>query len=250
MRHGSWPSPGSSPHTRGAPRTVRGHADPPGIIPAYAGSTEGPVPCRARPEGSSPHTRGALLFTFHVEGFGGIIPAYAGSTSTRRHGPAGRWDHPRIRGEHEALYGARPGFVGSSPHTRGALDGLGDVREVFGIIPAYAGSTSKDDQWRSPSIGSSPHTRGAPRRRRQSRRGRRIIPAYAGSTCRWASGTKTRTDHPRIRGEHIIGSIKMVIGWGSSPHTRGARHADRRSPYRWRIIPAYAGSTNVLYVPR
>ena len=35
----------------------------------------------------------------------------------------------------------------------------------------------------------------------------------------------------------------MVIGWGSSPHTRGARPEDRRSPCRRRIIPAYAGST-------
>ena len=30
---------GSSPHTRGAPHLLVGHADPRGIIPAYAGST-------------------------------------------------------------------------------------------------------------------------------------------------------------------------------------------------------------------
>ena len=50
-------------------------------------------------------------------------------------------DHPRIRGEHlrSALLTALA--VGSSPHTRGALDNSGDLARCGGIIPAYAGST-------------------------------------------------------------------------------------------------------------
>ena len=94
---------------------------------------------------------------------------------------------------------------GSSPHTRGARRlGRAGVGAV-GIIPAYAGSTSR---WitgaggvpdhprirgehgsgptrRSSSSGSSPHTRGAHHRQGTGHPHPGIIPAYAGSTsCR------------------------------------------------------------------
>ena len=54
-----WRRAGSSPHTRGAPQ-LRGFLEVPGyIIPAYAGSTSGPVDQGLAGVGSSPHTRGA-----------------------------------------------------------------------------------------------------------------------------------------------------------------------------------------------
>ena len=112
-----------------------------------------------------------------------------------------------------------------------------------GIIPAYAGSTSRwcsrrrlradhprirgehvvfslDPHFR---IGSSPHTRGARQPPERQYRGRRIIPAYAGST----------------------GDAFMLTtsGWGSSPHTRGARLHRQDERVARGIIPAYAGST-------
>ena len=90
---------------------------------------------------------------------------------------------------------------GSSPHTRGALRRRLGARGWRRIIPAYAGSTLYSH------FGS---------------KGIWIIPAYAGSTSRSSRVCSRTPDHPRIRGEHIIGSIGMVIGWGSSPHTRGA----------------------------
>ena len=152
-----------------------------------------------------------------------IIPAYAGSTSVWPDAEWSKTDHPRIRGEHQPRgFRSAPG-LGSSPHTRGALQ-VGPVGGgLGGIIPAYAGSTSRsvsqaDIRADHPRIrgehvsveraviksaGSSPHTRGALR-------------AAVGPI-------PVEVDHPRIRGEHIIGSIGMVIGWGSSPHTRGAR---------------------------
>ena len=196
---------GSSPHTRGAlvvrahvvllsrdhPR-IRGEHRPgrrvergvEGIIPAYAGSTSPVGRSSARFMGSSPHTRGARTTT----------------PWTCR----GRWDHPRIRGEH--------------PHRRKAS------MSACGIIPAYAGSTAARLALLDPPSGSSPHTRGAP------------SPASATLT--------PRRDHPRIRGEHrkggrvqpgVRGIIPAYAGstfsfWvtmpdtaGSSPHTRGAR---------------------------
>ena len=52
-------------------------------------------------------------------------------------------------------------------------------------------------------------------------------------------------DHPRIRGEHRLCRIAGGGEGGSSPHTRGARpDPARRRPDR-RIIPAYAGSTDL-----
>ena len=91
---------GSSPHTRGALGAARAAAGVSGIIPAYAGSTEGGASTnegagdhpRIRGEhvqmnraiadgsGSSPHTRGALVAPHRRHGRGRIIPAYAGST--------------------------------------------------------------------------------------------------------------------------------------------------------------------------
>ena len=152
---------GSSPHTRGALVDLHLCVPPGRIIPAYAGSTWKSRWCvvqerdhprirgehhailctKVRDKGSSPHTRGALTEDYDEVIAARIIPAYAGSTSlwilTRRW----RWDHPRIRGEHEADFTGIGGPAGSSPHTRGAL-AVDDVEEwVLRIIPAYAGST-------------------------------------------------------------------------------------------------------------
>ena len=155
-----------------------------------------------------------------------IIPAYAGSTHAveraRIEGP----DHPRIRGEHllSGVGGQDP--AGSSPHTRGALSDAWRHWPVSGIIPAYAGSTSRLSRWRDSSPGSSPHTRGAP-------------PDSPG-------GGTAPPDHPRIRGEHRRCHRRVRRRAGSSPHTRGARAAAGRSGGIGGIIPAYAGSTTVL----
>mgnify|MGYP000899385223 CR=1 FL=1 len=152
---------GSSPHTRGAPRSAAPPSIGGRIIPAYAGSTAC-RPCRtaSRPdhprirgehadgggqarhgEGSSPHTRGAPSVNSSDSAASRIIPAYAGSTSALRSSTRLLADHPRIRGEHD-----QPGLfeafeAGSSPHTRGARVLAVDVDRGGRIIPAYAGST-------------------------------------------------------------------------------------------------------------
>ena len=255
---------GSSPHTRGALRQQRLPRPGSGIIPAYAGSTRRPesatgcVPdhprirgehCRrptsqALRRGSSPHTRGARLWAIwrhifspdhprirgeHLSGSRrefqkkGIIPAYAGSTPRDDAGRLGSRDHPRIRGEHILGEKSRHEKEGSSPHTRGARpDGVAGHADLR-IIPAYAGST--------------------PRPARRGEGPGRIIPAYAGSTAPLTTATSTRTDHPRIRGEHCSGRRPMVSEGGSSPHTRGALVDGGGLLRAGRIIPAYAGST-------
>ena len=274
---------GSSPHTRGARGELEDLGAAVRIIPAYAGSTariggrswRSPDHPRIRGEhnlgeecsregtGSSPHTRGAPgVDDVGLQGRG-IIPAYAGSTSRRR--PPGRppADHPRIRGEHIEEKTSGPAARGSSPHTRGARQQPGPGGLPPGIIPAYAGSTSRRScagrsPWDHPRIrgehrsasaeewstsGSSPHTRGARRSHRIRRHRGRIIPAYAGSTRYTVRPCTTVRDHPRIRGEHTTLVPGTMADEGSSPHTRGAPEKTRERSENARIIPAYAGST-------
>ena len=137
-------SAGSSPHTRGALFHVLRLGAGPGIIPAYAGSTEDRQRRlhgrrdhpRIRGEhddsdqyvidglGSSPHTRGARWLSATPSGVPGIIPAYAGSTPGRPSPAPIQRDHPRIRGEHHRQASRDRGLQGSSPHTRGAHHNL------------------------------------------------------------------------------------------------------------------------------
>ena len=132
---------GSSPHTRGARQGERRIQACRGIIPAYAGSTRGPVERRfklrdhprirgehdgkvhiaKRARGSSPHTRGAHRHASPRRDDGGIIPAYAGSTRSSSSTGSYPRDHPRIRGEHAVIFVTKHFLSGSSPHTRGAL---------------------------------------------------------------------------------------------------------------------------------
>ena len=216
-----------------------------------------------RAGGSSPHTRGARGFHAAAVVDQRIIPAYAGSTDSFLSLEACDEDHPRIRGEHFS-FRIGPGLLpGSSPHTRGALAMPARTRRGWGIIPAYAGSTTGSaapgtsdadhprirgehvaEMFKFPDHpGSSPHTRGAPLVDGVDQVLTRIIPAYAGSTSPDEAIPMKSGDHPRIRGEHFLASEMQVTRPGSSPHTRGAHDGHSERLQRGRIIPAYAGST-------
>ena len=111
----------------------------------------------------------------------------------------------------------------SSPHARGALLDVVDLKPLGGIIPACAGSTPRSHCGSWPYWGSSPHARGARGSVRQE----------------W----RVATDHPRMRGEHqpfehvLVGANGIIpacagstsdtrcnssVFLGSSPHARGA----------------------------
>ncbi len=85
--------------------------------------------------------------------------------------------------------------------------------------------------------GSSPHTRGAPDRPRGFPVAVRLIPAYAGSTHTHAGLEGAISAHPRIRGEHdtLVNSSNVVVY--DSTVLENLAH--------FRLIPAYAGSTNL-----
>ena len=193
---------GSSPRARGAPPPGSGRTRTAGIIPACAGST---TPCwRAMAlRGDHPRVRGEHSDTPALSKFlRWIIPACAGSTKSMVMSPGRAWDHPRVRGEHIAAASPVGRLVGSSPRARGAHRSGSNFERNQGIIPACAGSTSRDDDRSSagrdhPRVrgehcfpgaggemakGSSPRARGAPYRRADQHPRRGIIPACAGST--------------------------------------------------------------------
>ena len=72
-----------------------------------------------------------------------------------------------------------------------------------------------------------------------------IIPAYAGNT--WHSGQRPirRRDHPRVCGEHRMRGCWTRPISGSSPRMRGTLRTCGSSTATPRIIPAYAGNTQV-----
>ncbi len=196
-------SVGSSPHTRGAlcPGTSRavGEEDHPrirgehdgldeptvevgGIIPAYAGSTEGRGRGVRCGRGSSPHTRGAR--------------------EDQALGRGLHQDHPRIRGEHLLLGAA--------------------VAQLQGIIPAYAGSTAGARVRCVTRGGSSPHTRGAPRRWPPPYPCRRDHPRIRGEHVKAArstvfmSGSSPHTRGALVRRLEYVGYLGIIPAYAGS----------------------------------
>ena len=152
---------GSSPLSRGIPAAVLGPGRHARIIPALAGNTLAYFrrPCyrsdhpRSRGEyrfvwrrtihmiGSSPLSRGILVHFQILLTISGIIPALAGNTASRVRVRKSLRDHPRSRGEYDAITVCGMYAWGSSPLSRGIrrwFCGCGDEQR---IIPALAGNT-------------------------------------------------------------------------------------------------------------
>ncbi len=180
------PSGGPSPRARGAPGHHAARRHHGGTIPACAGSTATPLTSRptsgdhprVRGEhdlfaahmetlrGPSPRARGAPVRRTRGRGWWGTIPACAGSTYVVRPGYRGRWDHPRVRGEHRKVVRTAFERPGPSPRARGAHGVDDGVAPDGGTIPACAGSTHRHRRTSS-CPGDHPRVRGehAPTRR-------------------------------------------------------------------------------------
>ena len=107
------------------------------------------------PSGSSPLTRGKLEIIPHVRIVVGLIPAHAGKTRFQCEGRAPRQAHPRSRGENHEVATNSDLTHGSSPLTRGKLQGIRIAFARDRLIPAHAGKTSlkgrgTPDQWAHP----------------------------------------------------------------------------------------------------
>ena len=263
-----------------------GHLRPQsGIIPAYAGNTykhvrgwkfrrDHPRVCGEHvvgerkgsvQTGSSPRMRGTPFPTSKPCVTMGIIPAYAGNTSMPSETPPAHRDHPRVCGEHRHIESFARELPGSSPRMRGTPQYLFAKVDDFGIIPAYAGNTSRPGEYRdcrrdhprvcgehleghaaeTPNLGSSPRMRGTPPDCKRIPPAHGIIPAYAGNTSTVNVSRYENGDHPRVCGEHSNLRCADRYNWGSSPRMRGThiRHSLRQTARG--IIPAYAGNTRV-----
>ena len=146
---------------------------------------------------------------------------------------------------------------------RGALADVRDKVSIYGIIPAYAGSTQSFQriavfvrdhprvcgehpgscEKNVPMAGSSPRMRGAPLGGHNLVHRSRIIPAYAGSTAASPATSPAARDHPRVCGEHVPSFRCSGRASGSSPRMRGALRNSLLEVVGSGIIPAYAGST-------
>ena len=90
--------------------------------------------------------------------------------------------------------------------------------------------------------GSSPHTRGTLEGKGRPVTRRRFIPAYAGNASGIIRCRHVHPVHPRIRGERAVNTILPLMGYGSSPHTRGTLLQGVSEQHQDRFIPAYAGN--------
>ena len=281
---------GSSPRMRGTPSADWADRRCWGIIPAHAGNTrryshvsetcwDHPRACGEHMppscsmlivEGSSPHMRGTHRRTARAGRHVGIIPAHAGNTIPTSPFRCSCRDHPRACGEHE---GGQPQcfrFKGSSPRMRGTpFPHLRFVVPV-GIIPAHAGNTSRPCMM--PSLvqdhpracgehpyhalacslrrGSSPRMRGTRGHVRSNGEVGGIIPAHAGNTHIMLSHVVCDGDHPRACGEHVVTFAPMVKSAGSSPRMRGTLNPATPEVDQTGIIPAHAGNTQCIRLPR
>ena len=77
----------------------------------------------------------------------------------------------------------------------------------------------------------------------------RITPACAGSTCRLLRRGKINWDHPRLRGEYRLSSLKLSPRLGSPPLARGVLTLPCEVSAPKGITPACAGSTwQILHI--
>ena len=152
---------------------------------------------------------------------------------------------------------------GSSPLARGLPAWARPYRNMYRIIPARAGFTTRTAATSAPArdhprsrgvysipgvqdrsvAGSSPLARGLRGHEAVAGDGRRIIPARAGFTASSSVSAARSPDHPRSRGVYLKQIGRDVEKTGSSPLARGLRHAENRKSKIRRIIPARAGFT-------
>ena len=136
----------------------------------------------------------------------------------------------------------------------------------FGIIPAHAGNTAKNDPPErdqedhprscgeyvaemfgySSEEGSSPLMRGIHEKTTKKVNKKRIIPAHAGNTIQELSTFFRLRDHPRSCGEYSLAVSLSSRSLGSSPLMRGIRDMAHIFTSKARIIPAHAGNTYIV----
>ena len=220
--------------------------------------------------GSPPLTRGKAWDGDYGLRNPRITPAYAGKRVRKTVSADLREDHPRLRGEKDAITLETGAAKGSPPLTRGKDRSCPLQLTCRGITPAYAGksafgsgllSKSEDhprlrgekffpESQKSKTEGSPPLTRGKDPAPHKLKTRMRITPAYAGKSRRWCFRPRYYRDHPRLRGEKLTTAITFVWTQGSPPLTRGkAFNPDFVDSFDG-ITPAYAGKSPFQQINR
>ncbi len=171
---------GSSPLARGLLRFSQSLGRAGGIIPARAGFTC-PRPSASSPSADHPRSRGVYMdFGFQFPSGTGSSPLARGLLIVEEDGSVTYMDHPRSRGVYSPHPPPTRGRQGSSPLARGLPWQVICGARDFGIIPARAGFTNRNQlqtshvtdhprsrgvysfltAWTSPMTGSSPLARG------------------------------------------------------------------------------------------
>ena len=214
--------------------------------------------------GSSPRGRGKQRGISSSIRCTRLIPAWAGKTRfpQRRSGvPAA---HPRVGGENFRAAWRSSAVSGSSPRGRGKLGVLWSAACAKGLIPAWAGKTSRRLGYLAgarahPRVGgenpvqqgalglaagSSPRGRGKPHRPPRPANRCGLIPAWAGKTPATSRQPSWEAAHPRVGGENRIVKPGGYLLAGSSPRGRGKPETRRTGATSIRLIPAWAGKTS------
>ena len=219
--------------------------------------------------GSSPRTRGTGSHRCELIAHCRFIPAHAGNSTHRAGLNRSEAVHPRARGEQGDSMLQEMLAIGSSPRTRGTGPTLPGCYVGRRFIPAHAGNrlTSPinpgptpvhprargeqgEDSARSrPKAGSSPRTRGTVLESLIGDLALRFIPAHAGNRVDPARFARTRSVHPRARGEQYSSSVITVPARGSSPRTRGTVAHAVSTGGQHRFIPAHAGNRPGRAIP-
>ena len=196
----------------------------------------------------------------------GITPAYAGKSDTVFSVLVRVQDHPRVCGEKVHIGVKHPVQPGSPPRMRGKAKSEGKIFCVFGITPAYAGTSRlrwsappdsrdhprvcgeklKETQEEIQHTGSPPRMRGKVFYSSYFAFGRGITPAYAGKSEKSADGLICARDHPRVCGEKHHRCHPLPRPRGSPPRMRGKALRTGQRPRACGITPAYAGKSYSL----
>ena len=213
--------------------------------------------------GSSPRVRGKHEDRPDAGGTVRIIPACAGQTTGRPWPRPTPPDHPRVCGANCSSGFAGSSAAGSSPRVRGKRHAGHALPLGFRIIPACAGQTDNDYDYRHcfsdhPRVcganrdlldawvrhsGSSPRVRGKLEHGIKLIPSKRIIPACAGQTDTGQPRSPSIADHPRVCGANGPPPPGPHEDLGSSPRVRGKLPVGPLGLGRDRIIPACAGQT-------
>ena len=150
--------------------------------------------------GSSPRSRGTCRDRPGAPGQSRFIPAFAGNIAEHGPNPARSSVHPRVRGEHMLSRTTDFYRAGSSPRSRGTLQGGFRHERPGRFIPAFAGNIARG---RGPTLGTPVHPR--------------VRGEHSHSGC---SGVPRNGSSPRSRGT-CIECPPIGAEVGSSPRSRG-----------------------------